>query len=367
MIGGTHLVLAGAALAMGLASENKYLAKNNKSSDLMIHLRRREFITVLGGAVIAWPGMSIAEGADGPRRVGVLMRIAEDDPSAQTDVQTFQRGLEKLGWTAGRNVLIEYRWAAGSEERGQALAKELVALKPDALVAYGTPMLEATRRATRTIPIVFTMVTDPVGQGFVVTLARPGGNATGFTSFEVSIGGKWLELIKEISPRVKRAELMFNPVTAPYGTSYLHSAESAAASFGVDVTGAPIRDDADIERIITALGGAQSGSLIVVPDTFTDVRRDLIIELIARHRLPAVYPYTHFAESGGLIAYGPDPAHMFGRTADYVDRILRGAKPADLPVQQPNKFELVVNLKTANVLGFAVPPMLMARADRIIE
>src|SRR6516164_9685483 len=218
--------------------------------------------TTLGGAVIGWSGVSIAEEANGPRRLGVLMRIAEDDPSAQTDVQTFQRGLEKLGWTAGRNVLIEYRWAAGSEERGQALAKELVALKPDALVAYGTPMLEATRRATRTIPIVFTMVTDPVGQGFVVTLARPGGNATGFTSFEVSIGGKWLELIKEISPRVKRAELMFNPVTAPYGTSYLHSAESAAASFGVDVTGAPIRDDADIERIITALGGAQSGSLI---------------------------------------------------------------------------------------------------------
>ncbi len=333
----------------------------------MTHLRRREFITVLGGAVIGWPGISIAEGADAPRRIGVLMRIAKDDPSAKADVQTFERGLEKLGWIAGRNVLIDYRWAVGSDERGQSLAKELVALKPDALVVYGTSMLEATRRATRTIPIVFTMVSDPVGQGFVATLARPGGNATGFTSFEFSIGGKWLELIKEISPRVKRAEVMYNPVTAPYGTSYLHSVESAALSFAVDVTGAPIRDDADIERIITALGGEQDGSLIVVPDTFTDVHRDLIIRLVARHRLPAVYPYTPFAESGGLIAYGPDPAHMFGRTADYVDRILRGAKPADLPVQQPNKFELVVNLKAAETLGFTLPPTLLARADRVIE
>ena len=333
----------------------------------MTHLSRREFVTVLGGGLIGCLGTSLAEGADGARRVGVLMRIAEDDPGAQANVQTFQRGLEKLGWITGRNVLIDYRWAAGSNERGQALAKELVELKPDVLVAYGTPMLEITRRAARTIPIVFTMVTDPVGQGFVVTLARPGGNATGFTSFEVSIAGKWLELIKEISPRVKRAEVMFNPITAPYGTSYLHSAELAALSFGVDVTGAPIRDDGDIERFISALGGEQGGSLIVVPDTFTDVRRDLIIALIARHRLPAVYPYTHFAKSGGLMAYGPDPAHMFGRTADYVDRILRGEKPADLPVQQPNKFELVVNLKTAKALGLEVPPTLLARADEVIE
>ena len=317
----------------------------------MTHLSRREFVTVLGGGLIVCPGTLLAEGADGARRVGVLMRIAEDDPGAQANVQTFQRGLEKLGWITGRNVLIDYRWAAGSNERGQALAKELVELKPDVLVAYGTPMLEVTRRAARTIPIVFTMVTDPVGQGFVVTLARPGGNATGFTSFEVSIAGKWLELIKEISPRVKRAEVMFNPITAPYGTSYLHSAEY----------------DRDIERIISALGGEQGGSLIVVPDTFTDVRRDLIIALIARHRLPAVYPYTHFAKSGGLMAYGPDPAHMFGRTADYVDRILRGEKPADLPVQQPNKFELVVNLKTAKALGLEVPPTLLARADEVIE
>jgi len=330
-------------------------------------MKRREFITLLGGVLIGWPGMSIAQQADRPRRVGVLMRIAEDDPRAKDDVQTFQRGLEKLGWTAGRNILIDYRWAAGSNERAQALAKELTQLKPDALVAHGTSMLEATRRATRTIPIVFTMISDPVGQGFVVTLARPGGNATGFTSFEFSIGGKWLELIKEFSPGVKRAEVMFNPVTAPYASSYLHSIESAALSSAVDVTAAPIRDGADIERTITALGREPGGSLIVLPDTFTDVHRDLIIALAARHRLPAVYPYRHFAAAGGLMIYGPDAAQMIGRTADYVDRILRGAKPAELPVQQPNKFELVVNLKTAKALGFTVPPTLLARADEVIE
>ena len=329
-------------------------------------MRRREFITFLGGAAV-WPLAARAQQADRMRRVGVLMRIAEDDPGAKADVQTFQRGLEKLGWTAGRNILIDYRWAAGSDVRAQALAKELVELKPDAVVAYGTAMLEAARRATRTIPIVFTMVSDPVGQGFVVSLARPGGNATGFTSFEFSIGGKWLELIKEMSPGVKRAEVMFNPVTAPFASSYLHSIESAAPSFAVDVTGAPVRDDADIERVITALGREPGGSLIVVPDTFTDVHRDVIIALAARHRLPAIYPYTHFVISGGLMAYGPDAAQMFGRTADYVDRILRGAKPAELAVQQPNKFELVVNLKTAKALDFTVPPTLIARADEVIE
>jgi len=323
--------------------------------------------TTLGGAVIGWSGMSIAEEANGPRRVGVLMRIAEDDPSAPAVVQTFQRGLEKLGWTAGRNVLIDYRWAAGSNERAQALAKELVELKPDTLVTYGTPMLEAARRATKTIPIIFTMVSDPVGQGFVASLARPGGNVTGFSSFEFSIGGKWLELIKEISPEVKRAEVMFNPITAPFAQSYLHSVESAALSLGVDVTSAPIRDDTDIERIVTALGREPGGSLIVIPDTFTDVHRDLIIALVARHRLLAVYSYTYFAASGGLMTYGPDSAQMFERTADYVDRVLHGTKLVDLPVQQPNKFELVINLKTAKALGFTVPPTLIARADKVIE
>jgi putative ABC transport system substrate-binding protein len=247
------------------------------------------------------------------------------------------------------------------------LAKELVELKPDALVAYGTLMLQAARRATKTIPIVFTMVSDPVGQGFVMSLARPGGNATGFTSFEFSIGGKWLELIKEMSPSVTRAELMFNPVTAPYAPSYVHSVESAPLSFAVDVSSAPVRDDADIERAITALGREPGGSLIVVPDTFTDAHRDLIIALAARHRLPAVYPYTYFAADGGLMTYGPDAAQLFGRTAEYVDRILRGTKPSDLPVQQPNKFELVVNLKTAKAIGLTVPPTLLARADEVIE
>ena len=334
---------------------------------MVIHIRRREFLSTLGTAAAAWPLSARARQGERVRRVGVLMRVADDDLSAPADVQTFQRGLEKLGWMAGRNILIDYRWAAGSSERAQALAKELVELKPDALVVYGTPMLDAARRSTKTIPIVFAMVSDPVGQGFVVSLARPGGNATGFTSFEFSIGGKWLELIKEMSPGVKRAEVMFNPITAPYGTSYLHSVESAAQSFAVDITSAPIHDDSDIERVISALGREPGGSLIVIPDTFTDVHRDLIIALAARYRLPSVYPYTPFAADGGLMTYGPDPAQMFGRTADYVDRILRGAKPADLPVQQPNKFELVINLKTAKALGLEMPPLLLARADEVIE
>jgi putative tryptophan/tyrosine transport system substrate-binding protein len=332
-----------------------------------ILIRRREFVTLLGSATAAWPAMSIAQPAGEPPRVAVLMRVAEDDPNAQDDAQAFQRGLEKLGWTAGRNILIDYRWAAGSSARAQTMAKELVELKPNVLVAYGTAMLEAIRRATKTIPIVFTMVSDPVGQGFVVSLSRPGGNATGFTSFEFSTGGKWLDLIKEASPGVKRAGVIFNPVTAPYATSYLHSIESAAVPFAVDVTGAPVQNDADIERVITALGQDPGGSLIVVPDTFTDVHAGSIISLAARYRLPAVYPYTQFAKAGGLMTFGPDPAQMFGRAADYVDRILRGASPADLPVQEPNKYELIVNLKAAKAIDLALPPTLIARADRVIE
>ena len=330
-------------------------------------MRRREFITLLGGAVIGWPSMSIAAPADGRPRVGVLMRIAENDPGSQAEVQAFQRGLEKLGWTAGRNILIEYRWAAGSNDRAKALAKELVELKPEALVADGTTMLEITRRATMTIPIVFTMVSDPVGQGFVLSLARPGGNATGFTSFEFSTGGKWLELIREASPSVKRAGVIFNPVTAPYAPSYLHSIESAAVPIAVDVTGAPILNVTDIEHVITPFGQDPGGSLIVIPDTFTDAHAASIIALAGRYRLPAIYPYTHFAKAGGLMTYGPDPAQMFGRAADYVDRILRGERPADLPVQQPSKYELIVNLKAAKAINLTMPPTLIARADRVIE
>ena len=311
--------------------------------------------------------MSIAQPADGPSRVGVLMRVAEDDPSARDDVQAFQRGLEKLGWTAGSNVTIDYRWAAGSNDRARRFAKELVELKPNALVAYGTAMLEAIRSATKTMPIVFTMVSDPVGQGFVVSLSRPGGNATGFTSFEFSTGGKWLELIKEASPSVKRAGVIFNPVTAPYATSYLHSIESAAVPFAVDVTGAPILNVADIEHVITRFGQDPGGSLIVIPDTFTDAHAASIIALATRYRLPAMYPYTHFAKAGGLMTFGPDPAQMFDRTADYVDRILRGASPADLPVQEPSKYELIVNLKAAKAINLTMPPTLVARADRVIE
>jgi putative ABC transport system substrate-binding protein len=332
-------------------------------------MRRREFIVHLGGATVAvaWPAMSIAQPAGELPRVGVLMRVAEDDPNAQDDVRGFQRGLEKLGWTAGRNIIIDYRWAAGSNERAQTLAKELVGLKPNALVAYGTAMLDAIRRATKTIPIVFTMVSDPVGQGFVVSLSRPGGNATGFTSFEFSTGGKWLELIKEASPSIKRAGVIFNPVTAPYATSYLHSIESAAVPLAVDVTAVPIHDAADVERVITAFGQDAGGSLIVIPDTFTDVYGGSIIGLAARYRLPSIYPYTHFATAGGLMTYGPDPAQMFDRAGDYVDRILRGERPADLPVQQPSKYELIVNLKAAKAIGLTIPPTLIARADRVIE
>ena len=331
------------------------------------HIRRREFVTLLGSAMGAWPAMSIAQPSGGPPRVGVLMRVAEDDPSARDDVRTFEGGLGKLGWTVGNNILIDYRWAAGSNDRAQTLAKELVELKPDTLVAYGTAMLEAIRRATKTIPIVFTMVSDPVGQGYVVSLSRPGGNATGFTSFEFSTGGKWLELIREASPSIKRVGVIFNPVTAPYAPSYLHSIESAAVPIAVDVTGAPILNVADIEHVMTPFGQDPGGSLIVIPDTFTDAHAASIIALAGRYRLPAMYPYTHFAKAGGLMTYGPDPAQMFGRAADYVDRILRGERPADLPVQQPSKYELIVNLKAAKAINLTMPPTLIARADRVIE
>jgi putative tryptophan/tyrosine transport system substrate-binding protein len=329
-------------------------------------VRRREFIALVGGAAAAWPLVARAQHpAEGMRRIGVLMVIAQSDPEAQPRVEAFEQGLRELGWISGHNIQIDYRWGAGDADRIRAHAAELVQLTPDAIFAVSTAAVAPLRQATRTVPIVFAMVADPVGQGFVESLARPGGNATGFTLFEFSIAGKWLGLLKDVAPRATRVALLFNPETAPYAGMFLNSLEAVAPTFGVEPIAAPARNAADIQHAIETL--ASHGLLMVLPDVFNTEHRDLIIATAARHNSPAVYPYRYFAVSGGLMSYGIEPLDTHRRAASYVDRILRGAKPADLPVQQPAKFELVVNLKTAKALGLDVPPSLLARADEVIE
>jgi putative ABC transport system substrate-binding protein len=329
-------------------------------------MRRREFITLLGGAA-AWPLKVRAQQLDGVQQVGVLMGPAESDPEAQSEVAAFRQGLQKLGWT-GRNVRIAYRWAAGDANRMRTLARELVALQPDAIFAVTTPAVAALLGETRTVPIVFVRVSDPVGSGLVGSLAKPDGNVTGFMNFEPSLAGKWLQLLKEIVPGVARVTLMFNPATAPSGGSdFLRFAEAAASSMGIEVTAARVHDVAEIERVIAAVAAEANGGLINLPDIFLAVHRALTIELTARHRVPTIYQYRYFASSGGLMSYGPDVIDQYGRAAEYIDRLLKGAKPADLPVQVPTKYEMVINLKTAKALGLNVPLHLQQLADEVIE
>ncbi len=296
------------------------------------------------------------------------MGTAESDPEAQSENAAFRQGLQDLGWTDGRDVQIAYRWAAGNVDRMRTYARELMALQPDAVLAVTTPVVAALLRETHTIPIVFVRVSDPVGSGFVPNLANPGGNVTGFTNFEPSIAGKWLELLKEIAPRVAHVTVLFNPATAPGGGLYfLRLVEAAAPSFAVKVRAGRVHDVAEIERVVAAVADDPNGGLISLPDIFLAVHRKLTIELTARYRVPTIYQYRYFTASGGLISYGPDVTDQYARAAAYVDRILKGAKPSDLPVQAPVKFELAINLKTAKTIGLDVPPMLLARADKVIE
>jgi putative ABC transport system substrate-binding protein len=330
-------------------------------------MRRRDFITLIGSTAAAWPHAARAQQGERMRRIGVLTSGADaDDPDGRARIAAFLQGLQRLGWTDGRNIRIDYRWGAGDADNMRKYAAELVALAPDVILASGTATAAPLLQATRTVPIVFVQVTDPVGAGFVDSLARPGGNATGFVLFEYGISGKWLELLKEIAPAVTRAAVIRDPALSA-GTGQFGAIQSGAPSVGVEVSPVNVRDAPEIERAITAFARGSNGDLILTASALSVVHRDLIITLAARHKLPAVYYRRIFAAAGGLISYGPDVADQNRRAAGYVDRILKGEKPADLPVQAPVKYELVINLKTAKALGIEVPPMLLARADEVID
>jgi putative tryptophan/tyrosine transport system substrate-binding protein len=332
----------------------------------MSDMKRREFITLLGGAAAAWPLAAHAQQPERMRRIGVLMNTAADDPEGKARVAAFLQGLQQLGWTDGRNVRIDIRWGGGDTGRIRRYAAELVSLAPDVTLASASPAVAALQEATRTVPIVFVVVADPVGAGFVDSLARPGGNITGFLAFEYGLSAKWLELLKEIAPGVARAAVLRDPFLG-LGIGQLAAIQAVAPSFGVELTPVGVHDASEIERNITAFARGTSGGLIVTGSTLATLHRDLIITVAARHRLPAVYPFHFFATSGGLISYGPYTVEPYRRATGYVDRILKGEKPADLPVQAPTKYELVINLKTAKALGLEVPATLLARADEVIE
>jgi ABC-type uncharacterized transport system substrate-binding protein len=329
---------------------------------------RRQFITLLGGAAAAWPLAAHAQQGERMRRIGLLMPLTADDPVGQARIAALREGLEKLGWTEGRNIRMDTRWATTSDvESMQRFAKELVALQPDLILTQSTPETATMLRETRTIPIVFALVADPIGSGFVASFPRPGGNVTGFVTMEPAMAGKWLELLKEIAPRVDRVAFLFNPTTATYFEYWLNPFKATAASFVVEAITAPVHDTSELEAVIAAQAREPNGGLIVMPDTFMDAHRVEITSLAARYRLPAVYPFRQFTAAGGLLSYGDDLIDNFRRAPTYVDRILKGAKPSELPVQAPVKFELVINLKTAKALGLDVPPLLQQRADEVIE
>jgi putative ABC transport system substrate-binding protein len=329
---------------------------------------RRDLITLLGGAAAAWPLAARAQQPDQARRIGVLMGYPENDPEAQAYFAAFRDGLRKLGWTEDRNIRIDHRWITpGDTVSLQRFAKELVALQPDVILSNTTPTTAALLQQTRTIPIIFTMVADPLGSGFVASFSKPGGNVTGFTTIEGSLGGKWVELLRETAPRVARTALLFNPATAPFFEYYLKSFNAAAASFGMEAITAPVRDMPGLESVVAALARESNGGLVVLNEDFTIAHRAEIISLAARYRLPAVYPYRFFTELGGLLSYGVDLSDNFRRAAPYADHILKGDKPADLPVQAPAKYVLTVNLKTAKMLDLDVPLSLQQQADEVIE
>jgi putative tryptophan/tyrosine transport system substrate-binding protein len=330
-------------------------------------MRRREFITLFGGAAAGWPLAARAQQDGRMRRVGVLFDHAESNSDAQSWLSAFRDELAKLGWKEGTNLRIEIRWSAGNAETLRTSAKELVNQRPDAIFGRGTSETIALARETQTIPIVFAAVSDPIGSGFAASLARPGGNITGFTNVESTLGGKWVELLKEIEPRTVRVALLFNPETVPALQFYLPSIQTAAKSLVVQVTTAPVHAKDEIEGVVAALARDPGGGLIAMPDNFIGANLGLIVALTARYRIPAISFPPIYAESGGLISYGVNFAELFRQAAGYIDRILKGAKPADLPVQLPAKLEMVINLKTAKALGVTVPVALVARADEVIE
>ena len=329
-------------------------------------MRRREFITLVGGAAATWPLMAHAQQPDGVRRIGVLMGIGDSDPESKPRVEALVGGLKNLGRTEGHNIHLDYRWTAGDLDRTRAFAKEIVDLKPEVIVVHSTPAVKALRQLTSTTPMVFVLIADPIGSGFVESLAHPGGNLTGFMNVDAPMAGKWLELLKEVAPRVNRIALVYNPRTSPY-QSYLKSFDEAAQRSGVQGIPTPVLDAAEIERAITALGQQPDSGLFVVPDVFVQVHRELIIKLAEKYRLPAIYPYRFFPESGGLMSYGIDTVVIFRQAASYVDRILKGTAPTDLPVQAPTNFQLVINLKAAKAIGLTIPESFLVRADEVIE
>ena len=328
------------------------------------YIARRKFLATLGGAAAAWPLAAHAQQPERMRRIGVLMNLAADDAEGQARLAAFVHDLQQLGWTDGRNVRIDVRWVAGDARLFHRYADELLALAPDAILASATPSVQALQQATGTVPIVFANVGDPVGMGLVASLASPGGNITGFTPFEFGFGAKWLELLKEIAPGVTRVAVLRDLTIGP---AQLSAIQAVAPSFGVELSAVGVRDAGEIERAVAAFARSSNGGMIVTPSTSAIVHRHLITMLAARYGLPAVYSFRYFVTAGGLISYGANATDQFRRAAGYVDRILKGAKPADLPVQAPTKYELVINLKTAKAIGLEVPPPLLARADEVIE
>jgi ABC-type uncharacterized transport system substrate-binding protein len=330
-------------------------------------LHRREFITLLGGAAAEWPFLARAQQAMGVRRVAFLHPYAENDPEVLARIIAFRQGLEAFGWTEHRNIRIEHRYSGGDLGRIRAHATELVRSAPDVIVGSGTPIIAALKQATGTIPIVFNVVNDPVGQGFVASLSRPGGNITGFSFIGFPLIGKWLEIIKEIAPGIRHVTLMFNPDTTPFYPAFLRELGAAPGSLAIELSASPVHDEGETEAVIRRLAREPGGALIVAPDAYLNTRRLLIMTLAERLRLPAIYGFRQFVREGALISYGPDTIDIVWRSTSYVDRILKGEKPANLAVQAPTKFQLVINLKTAKTLGITVPTVLLVRADEVIE
>jgi putative tryptophan/tyrosine transport system substrate-binding protein len=329
-------------------------------------MRRRDFITLIGSTAAAWPRAAHAQQPERVRRIGVLMSFGANDPEAQSRAAAFENGLRQLGWVRGHNLGIEYRWADNPDVL-RTYATELVGMAPDLILVNSTPAIAALQEQRQAVPIVFTQVTDPVGEGLVLNLAHPGGHVTGFTSFEFSIGTKWLEMLKEVAPRVMRVALVFNPETAPFAELFWRPVEAAAPSFAIVAISAGAPTFADLERMVDKFAREPNGSLMVLPDVSTLNYREALIGLAARHRLPTVYPFRIFAANGGLLSYGTDVNDVFRRVASYVDRLLKGADPGKLPIQSPNKYELVINLKTAKALDLELPPKLLALANEVIE
>jgi putative ABC transport system substrate-binding protein len=330
-------------------------------------MRRREFTRLLSGATVAWTVAAHAQQTGRVRRIGILTSSAENDPEGQSSIAAFREELRKLGWTEGRNIAIDIRWAAADVEAMKRFAEDLATLQPDLILTSSTAAAAAMLQQTRTIPVIFVIVADPVGSGFVASLPRPGGNATGFTPIVKSLGGKWVEILKEIAPRLSRVALLFNPTTATFIESYLEPFKAAAASVGAEAIIAPVNDMRDLEPLVAAEARTSNSGLVVIPDAFTTRHRAELIALATRYRVPAVYWSRSYTEAGGLISYGPFIADEYRRAAAYADRVLKGSRPSELPVQAPVKFELVVNLKTAKALGLDVPPSLLAAADAMID